>query len=80
MGDVLWNLEYALQLEETSSALTEPEDNSTNHIPGIPMTPLEPFDNSVSIMDGGNSGTDDDADQDAATSAVFSQLVNPRGR
>ncbi|XP_012070636.1 receptor-like protein kinase THESEUS 1 [Jatropha curcas] len=79
MGDVLWNLEYALQLEETSSALLEPEDNSTNHIPGIPLTPLEPFDNSVSIIDGGNSGTDDDA-EDAATSAVFSQLVNPRGR
>ncbi|KAF9666827.1 hypothetical protein SADUNF_Sadunf16G0268900 [Salix dunnii] len=79
MGDVLWNLEYALQLEETSSALMEPEDNSTNHIPGIPLTPLEPFDNSVSIIDGGNSGTDDDA-ADAATSAVFSQLVNPRGR
>ncbi|KAJ8754637.1 hypothetical protein K2173_010728 [Erythroxylum novogranatense] len=78
MGDVLWNLEYALQLEETSSALREPEDNSTNHIPGIPLTPFEPFDNSVSIIDGG-SGTDADAD-DAATSAVFSQLVNPRGR
>lgn len=79
MGDVLWNLEYALQLEETSSALMEPEDNSTNHIPGIPMTPLEPFDNSVSMIEGGNSGTDDDA-EDAASSAVFSQLVNPRGR
>ncbi|KAJ8764681.1 hypothetical protein K2173_007769 [Erythroxylum novogranatense] len=79
MGDVLWNLEYALQLEETSSALSEPEDNSTNHIPGIPLTPLEPFDNSVSIIDVGKSGTDDDA-EDAATSAVFSQLVNPRGR
>ncbi|KAA8523846.1 hypothetical protein F0562_010269 [Nyssa sinensis] len=79
MGDVLWNLEYALQLEETSSALTEPEDNSTNHIPGIPLTPLEPFDNSLSMVDGVNSGTDDDA-EDAATSAVFSQLVNPRGR
>lgn len=79
MGDLLWNLEYALQLEETSSALMEPEDNSTNHIPGIPLTPLEPFDNSVSMIDGGNSGTDDDG-EDAATSAVFSQLVNPRGR
>ncbi|KAG6637390.1 receptor-like protein kinase THESEUS 1 [Carya illinoinensis] len=80
MGDVLWNLEYALQLEETSSALNEPEDNSTNHIPGIPLTPLEPFDNSVSMVDGGNSGTEDDDAEDAATSAVFSQLVNPRGR
>ncbi|KAI6690411.1 hypothetical protein NL676_027239 [Syzygium grande] len=48
MGDVLWNLEYALQLEETSSALMDPEDNSTNHIPGIQLTPLEPFDNSTS--------------------------------
>ncbi|KAK4746378.1 hypothetical protein SAY87_012690 [Trapa incisa] len=76
MGDVLWNLEYALQLEETSSALAEPEDNSTNHIPGIQqLVPLEPFDNSLSTIDGGNSGTDNEA-----TSTVFSQLVNPRGR
>lgn len=79
MGDVLWNLEYALQLQETSSALMEPEDNSTNHITGIQLTRLENFDNSVSMVDGGNSVTDDDA-EDAATSAVFSQLVNPRGR
>lgn len=79
MGDVLWNLEYALQLEETSSALMDPDDNSTNHIPAIQLTPLEPFDHSVSMIDGGNSGTDDDA-EDVATSAVFSQLVNPRGR
>ncbi|KAF3453635.1 hypothetical protein FNV43_RR04076 [Rhamnella rubrinervis] len=79
MGDVLWNLEYALQLEETSSALMETEDNSTNHIPGIQLTPLEPFDNSVSMIGAGNSSTDDDA-EDAATTIVFSQLVNPRGR
>lgn len=79
MGDVLWNLEYALQLEETSSALMEPEDNSTNHIPCIQLAPLEPFDNSVSMIDVRNSGTDDDG-EDVATSAVFSQLVNPRGR
>ncbi|KAM7251916.1 hypothetical protein ACFE04_023799 [Oxalis oulophora] len=76
MGDVLWNLEYALQLEETSSALMEPEDNSTNHITGIPMTP---FDNSMSLIGGAHSGTDDDG-EDAATSTVFSQIVNPRGR
>lgn len=79
MGDVLWNLEYALQLEETSSALLEPEDNSTNHITGIPLTPPEHFDNSTSMIEGVNSGTDDEA-EDVATSAVFSQLVNPRGR
>ncbi|KAK1435675.1 hypothetical protein QVD17_01441 [Tagetes erecta] len=75
MGDVLWNLEYALQLEETSSALLEPDDNSTNHIPVIPLSPIEPFEKSASMIDVVNSGTDEDA-----TSAVFSQLVNPRGR
>nr|XP_043607301.1 receptor-like protein kinase THESEUS 1 [Erigeron canadensis] len=75
MGDVLWNLEYALQLEETSSALMEPDENSTNHIQVIPLTPTEPFENSTSMVDGANSYTDEDA-----TSAVFSQLVNPRGR
>ncbi|KAL5549727.1 hypothetical protein UlMin_004958 [Ulmus minor] len=79
MGDVLWNLEYALQLEETSSALMEPEDNSTNHISGLQLAPLEPFDNSVSMIDDRHSGTDEDG-EDVATSQVFSQLVNPRGR
>ncbi|XP_076897894.1 receptor-like protein kinase THESEUS 1 isoform X1 [Bidens hawaiensis] len=50
MGDVLWNLEYALQLEETS-AMVEPEDSSMNHIQGIGLGSLEPFDNSVSMID-----------------------------
>ncbi|XP_058073219.1 receptor-like protein kinase THESEUS 1 [Magnolia sinica] len=76
MGDVLWNLEYALQLEETSSALTDIDENSTNHIADIP---LQPFDNSINMIDVAHSGTDDDA-EDVTTSAVFSQLVNPRGR
>ncbi|GAB2284556.1 Receptor-like protein kinase THESEUS 1 [Dionaea muscipula] len=82
MGDVLWNLEYALQLEETSSALTEPDDNSMNHIPDIQLTQLQQLSNSIMIkIDGGanSGGTDDEADN-SATSAVFSQLVNPRGR
>ena len=77
MGDVLWNLEYALQLDETS-ALADPDDNSMKSIPHILLPGLEPFDNSVSMVEGVTSGTDDDAD--VATSAVFSQLVNPRGR
>ncbi|CAH1444505.1 unnamed protein product [Lactuca virosa] len=78
MGDVLWNLEYALQLEETS-ALVEVEDNSMNHIEGIRLNPLEGFDNSVSMIDGdefrrGNHG------EDGSIGNVFSQIVHPRGR
>lgn len=80
MGDVLWNIEYALQLEETSSALTESDANSTNHISGIQLAPLELLDHSnTSMVNGVNSGTGVDA-EDAATSAVFSQLINPHGR
>ncbi|KAL7584175.1 hypothetical protein Lser_V15G45286 [Lactuca serriola] len=78
MGDVLWNLEYALQLEETS-ALVEVEDNSMNHIEGIMLNPLEGFDNSVSMIDGdefrrANHG------EDGSIGNVFSQIVHPRGR
>ncbi|KAM0043812.1 hypothetical protein Hdeb2414_s0010g00345721 [Helianthus debilis subsp. tardiflorus] len=53
----------------------EPDDNSMNHIQAIALTPLEPFENSTSMVDVAQSGTDEEA-----TSAVFSQLVNPRGR
>ncbi|CAN6457702.1 unnamed protein product [Victoria cruziana] len=78
MGDVLWNLEYALQLQETT-ALVDPDDNSTNHIADIPMSQFQQFDNSTSMADEARSVTDDDL-EDATTSAVFSQLVNPKGR
>ncbi|XP_020092778.1 receptor-like protein kinase THESEUS 1 [Ananas comosus] len=78
MGDVLWNLEYALQLEETTS-LADPDENSIKSIPGILLPRMEPFENSVSMVEGVNSAAEDDV-EDAATSAVFSQLVNPRGR
>ncbi|XP_031495027.1 receptor-like protein kinase THESEUS 1 [Nymphaea colorata] len=78
IGDVLWNLEYALQLQETS-ALVDPDDNSTNHIADIPISQFQQFDNSTSMVDEARSVTDDDL-EDATTSAVFSQLVNPKGR
>ncbi|KAF4404405.1 hypothetical protein G4B88_014861, partial [Cannabis sativa] len=36
-------------LKETSFALMEPDDNNTNHISVIQLTPIEPFDNSLII-------------------------------
>ncbi|CAL9165462.1 unnamed protein product [Musa hybrid cultivar] len=79
MGDVLWNLEYALQLEETSS-LDDPYENSIRSISGILLPPhMEPLDDSISVVEGANTGSENDA-EDATTSAVFSQIVNPRGR
>ncbi|KMZ64342.1 Receptor-like protein kinase THESEUS 1 [Zostera marina] len=80
MYDVLWNLEYALQLQETC-ALVDPDENSTNHISAIQLTPLESLENSMAVDEsaGINSGTDEDAGE-TTTSAVFSQLVHPRGR
>eukprot|EP01018_Ginkgo_biloba_P038618 Gb_34862 [translate_table: standard] len=78
MGDVLWNLEYALQLQEAAMQ-NEPEENSTNYIVDLPL-PLpqpEPFENTN--IDKGST-VSDEGSETATTSAVFSQLVNPQGR
>lgn len=79
MGDVLWNLEYALQLQETAMQ-NDPDENSTNRIAQLPLhfTQTETFDNS--IVDKASERGSDQESEDATTSAVFSQLVNPQGR
>ncbi|XP_071730167.1 receptor-like protein kinase THESEUS 1 [Rutidosis leptorrhynchoides] len=79
MGDVLWNLEYALQLEETSLLLVEPENSSMNHIQGIGLGPPEQFDNSMSMIDGEGSRADKEH-EDTVKDAVFSQMLQSRGR
>ncbi|XP_078161207.1 protein kinase family protein [Carex rostrata] len=68
MGDVLWNLEYALQLEESSVSLTGGDENSINSVHG---TVMEGHfgDKSVNVSYIGD-----------ASSSVFSQIVNPKGR
>lgn len=75
MGDVLWNLEYALQLQEASTQSIVKE-NSANYIPEIPgwIGRAESADSDeIDVVSARES--------DATTSTeVFSQLINPKGR
>ncbi|KAF2300450.1 hypothetical protein GH714_013451 [Hevea brasiliensis] len=79
MGDVLWNLEYALQLQEVVVP-GDPEENSTNMI-GELSPQINNFSNvdiSVSTAQFGASSVD--GLSGASMSKVFSQLVKSEGR
>lgn len=73
MGDVLWNLEYVLQLQESFTRVIW-EGSSTNGIQDlpewIPQIETREHDNFSVASDG----------TDGVTSRVFSQLMDPRGR
>ena len=66
------------KLSETAMQ-NEPDENSTNHIADIPLRCPEPEPFGTSVIGRGVGGSDNDL-EDATTSAVFSQLVNPWGR
>ncbi|KAF4389825.1 hypothetical protein F8388_009958 [Cannabis sativa] len=77
MGDVLWNLEYALQLQE-AVILGDPEENSTNVI-----GELSPQVNNFTNLDTTVSGVEMTGVDDlsgVSMSRVFSQLVKSEGR
>ncbi|MED6158513.1 Receptor-like protein kinase HERK 1 [Stylosanthes scabra] len=79
MGDVLWNLEYALQLQE-AVLQGDPEENSTNMIGDLsPQINNFDRDESVSAAQFEESPSLDDL-SGVSMSKVFSQLVKSEGR
>ncbi|XP_031100455.1 receptor-like protein kinase HERK 1 [Ipomoea triloba] len=77
MGDVLWNLEYALQLQE-AVIQNDPDENSTNLIGD-----LSPQVNNFSHIDASpaqGEATNLDDLSGVSMSRVFSQLVKSEGR
>ncbi|WOL04752.1 hypothetical protein Cni_G13474 [Canna indica] len=77
MGDVLWNLEYALQLQEFDSSVSA--INSTNRI-----SELSPLVQSINASQGITSGEVDalslNDHSNVSMDNVFSQLINSEGR
>lgn len=78
MGDVLWNLEYALQLQESGSGLPreQREDSNTNP-PALPTPTIVPQAPSSHVRE---KEVDGNASSDLSTSQVFSQLMTNEGR
>ncbi|KAK9292463.1 hypothetical protein L1049_020436 [Liquidambar formosana] len=76
MGDVLWNLEYALQIQETGTQREPHEDGNINasELPAPRVVPQTP---SSHTRTDGNGG---DGCSDMSTTKVFSQLMNNEGR
>ncbi|KAG4939637.1 hypothetical protein JHK84_045791 [Glycine max] len=76
MGAVLWNLEYALQLQESEQEGESYDDSSARETVNVTTTiiPGSPSSNVIREGDNGNGYSDISATE------VFSQLMNSEGR
>uniref|UniRef100_A0A2P2QLD9 Uncharacterized protein MANES_06G151900 n=1 Tax=Rhizophora mucronata TaxID=61149 RepID=A0A2P2QLD9_RHIMU len=77
MGDVLWNLDYTLRLQESESS-TEPHEDINVNERGLQGTRMFPGASSSNAHAGRYD--DDDTSSDISTTRVFSQLMNNEGR
>jgi serine/threonine protein kinase len=77
IGDVLWNLEYCLQLEETDVRREPYDDSGTSeaHFPSFPVVRRMPS----SVVSHG-TGTSGESQSDITNSNVFSQIISNEGR
>ncbi|KAG1339176.1 Receptor-like protein kinase HERK 1 [Cocos nucifera] len=74
MGDVLWNLEYVLQLQEAESGTSEVD--SINRIAELPSQVQN-----IGNLESGGVGSSSSKDlSDVSMSKVFSQLIKAEGR
>ncbi|XP_010276912.1 PREDICTED: probable receptor-like protein kinase At5g24010 [Nelumbo nucifera] len=75
MGDVLWNLEYVLQLHQ-SGVNREPHEDSAPAASELPLPRVIPRAPSTNIRTEGDS----DGNSEVSTTQVFSQLMTTEGR
>ena len=77
MGDVLWNLEYSLQLQEASSQIDPPEDKS-NLI--VLEKPSENDDFKANPVAAAAAAASDDSDVTVGSQLHFPHVGNIQGR